>query len=75
MKLKKYPATSPQPAQPTGQATLSTSVPLTASEIESLRQGKKRISDYIQKEFADLALLSQANNQELATLEKSPTPV
>ena len=32
-------------------STLSASVQLTNSEIESLRQGKKSISAYVQREF------------------------
>ncbi len=37
---------------PTTPNAASASVPLTSSEIESLRQGKRSISAYVQKEFA-----------------------
>ncbi len=39
-------------SQPTKRSTSWATVPLTSSEIESLRQGKRSISAYVQKEFA-----------------------
>lgn len=39
-------------SQPTKRSTSWTSEPLTKSEIESLRQGKRYISAYVQKEFS-----------------------
>ncbi len=39
-------------SQPTKHSTSWASVPLTKSEIESLRQGKISISAYVQREFA-----------------------
>jgi hypothetical protein len=57
MELKKYSALSQKPSRQTKPPICSVSEQLTPSEIVSLRQGKQRISDYIQKEFADLALL------------------
>jgi hypothetical protein len=39
-------------SQPTKHSTSWASVPLTKSEIESLKQGKRFISAYVQKEFA-----------------------
>ena len=57
-------ASKPVLSPPTKPAILSDSVRLTKSEIDSLRQNKKLISDYVQKEFqaslgAKLALLQQ----------------
>ncbi len=65
MNSSKSSASKPTPSQPTKPATLSVSVRLTKSEIDSLRQNKKLISDYVQKEFqaslgAKLKLLQQA---------------
>ena len=42
-----------QPSQPTRQATLSLSSRLTRSEIDALRQNKKSIADYVQKELPE----------------------
>jgi hypothetical protein len=49
MKSQKFSASPQVPSQPTKQATLLVSDRLTRSEIDSLRQGKKQISDYAQK--------------------------
>ncbi len=49
-----------QPSQPTRQATLSISSRLTRSEIDALRQSKKSIADYVQRELpARLAALQR----------------
>lgn len=54
-------ASTPQPSRPTRPDTSLVSNRLTPSEIVLLRQGKKSISDYVQKEFpARLALLNLA---------------
>ena len=49
MKLQKSSESPQQPLPPTKQATWLGSEPLTRSEIDSLRQGKKHISDCVQK--------------------------
>lgn len=64
MNSSKSLASQSMPSQPTRPATLSDSARLTTSEIDSLRQNKKLISAYVQKEFqaslaAKLALLKQ----------------
>ena len=57
----KSSASTPPPSQPTRPDTLLVSNRLTPSEIALLRQGKKSISDYVQKELpARLALLNLA---------------
>jgi hypothetical protein len=60
MKLKKSSKFTSKRSPLIKQPAFSASEQLTKSEIELLRQGKKRISDYIQKEFADLAPDAQA---------------
>ena len=55
MNSPKSSASSLPLSQPTRPSTLWTSPQLTASEIDSLRRGKKLIADYVQKElFAQL---------------------
>jgi len=49
MKSKKSLESLPVPSLPTKQTTSLVSKRLTRSEIDSLRQGKKLISDYAQK--------------------------
>ena len=49
MKLQKSSESTPQPLPPTKPAIWSGSEQLTRSEIDSLRQGKKHISDYVQR--------------------------
>ena len=49
MKSQKFSESSRQPLPPTRPAILSGSEQLTRSEIDSLRQGKKHISDCVQK--------------------------
>lgn len=52
MKSDKNLESSQAHSQPTKPATLSALEPLTRSEIDALRQQKKSISDYFQKELA-----------------------
>lgn len=52
MKSKKSSESSPTPLPPTKQTTSLVSSRLTKSEIDSLRRGKKQISDYAQKELS-----------------------
>jgi hypothetical protein len=64
MSSSKSSAFKPTPSHPTKPATLSASARLTKSEIDSLRQNKRLISDFVQKEFqaslsAKLALLQK----------------
>ena len=51
MNSPKSSASSLQRSQPTKPITLWASPQLTASEIDSLRRGKKSIADYVQKEL------------------------
>ena len=51
MNLPKSSASSPLRSPPTKPVTSWASPQLTASEIESLRHGKKSIADYVQKEL------------------------
>ena len=67
MNVYKSLASRPAPSQPTKQATLWTSDPLTPSEIDSLRQGKKSIADFVQKAFPDREAL-------LKVRKHKPTP-
>lgn len=51
MATKVLPELKSMPSQQTRQGTLSVSVRLTQSEIASLRQKKKSLSVYVQKEL------------------------
>jgi hypothetical protein len=51
MNSPKSSASSQPHSQPTRPSTLWASPQLTASEIDSLRSGKKSIADYVQKEL------------------------
>ncbi len=51
MKSFKSLASSPKLLPATKRVTLLASARLSKSEIESLRQGKKSISDYVQREL------------------------
>ena len=52
MKSQTSSASPSAHSRPTKHSTSWACVPLTKSEIESLRQGKRSISAYVQKEFA-----------------------
>jgi len=51
MKSFKSLASNPKPSRVTKRVTSLASARLSKSEIESLRQGKKSISDYVQREL------------------------
>lgn len=63
MELKKSSGFTQGHSPQTKPPISSVSGQLTKSEIESLRQGKKRISDYIRKEFSDLAAMRRQESQ------------
>lgn len=54
MKSTKSLASQSTHSQPTKRSTSWACVPLTKSEIESLRQSKKSISAFVQKEFPNV---------------------
>jgi|GEM_PF-4082769 len=60
MTSSKSSASSQMPSQPTKPATSWVSDQLTKSEIDSLRQGKKSIADYVQKVYPDRESLKKA---------------
>lgn len=62
MKSQKFSESPPKPLLPTRPATWSVSEPLTKSEIDSLRQGKKHISDCVQKALGPRLKASLAND-------------
>jgi hypothetical protein len=64
MNALKSSVSSPTRSLQTKPATLWVSDQLTRSEIDSLRQGKKSISDYVQKVYPDRAALMRACKQQ-----------
>ena len=63
MKSKKSLELSQAPLLPTRQTISSVSSRLTRSEIDSLRQGKKQISDYAQKVLSLKVKAAQSANR------------
>jgi hypothetical protein len=63
MTSSKSSVLSPRPLQPTKPANLWVSDQLTKSEIALLRQGKRSIADYVQREFPDREALRRACKQ------------
>jgi len=53
MNSQKFSGSTPTPLPPTKPDTLLVSDRLTRSEIDLLRQGKKSITDYVQKVYPD----------------------
>ena len=64
MKSKKFLESSLELLPPTKQTTLLASSRLTRSEIDSLRQGKKLISDYAQKELSKRISIALKRKQD-----------
>jgi hypothetical protein len=67
MNSQQSSASNHTPSQPTKPTTLWVSSQLTRSEIDSLRQSKKSIADYVQKALPErLAKLSDRKQQVTA---------
>jgi hypothetical protein len=64
MSSQKFSDSNPTPLPTTKPDTLLVSDPLTRAEIDSLRQGKKSIAEYVQKMYPDRESLLRACKQK-----------
>lgn len=64
MSSQKFSDSNPTPLLPAKPDTLLVSDPLTRAEIDSLRQGKKSITEYVQKIYPDRESLLRACKQK-----------
>lgn len=64
MSSQKLSDSNPTPLPPAKPDTLLVSDPLTRAEIDSLRQGKKSIAEYVQKMYPDREAFLRACKQK-----------